>query len=89
MNNDKSILSQLIRLIIWGVITIYIIFFFNFQFSSDANLLVRIGGLFLTLIFGHLPFIAAINCLGKILSKTSKGKYGTSKLFRYMEQQFI
>jgi len=85
MSTDRSVWPQLIRLIIWGAITVYIIYFFNFQFTSDANLLVRIGGLFLTFIFGHLPFMAAINSLGKILRKTSQGKYGTSKLFRYME----
>lgn len=85
--SNKSVWPQLIRLLIWGAIIGYIVYFFNFQFTSDANLLVRVGGLFLTFIFGHLPFMAAINCLGKILRKTSKGKYGTSPLFRYTERQ--
>ena len=85
MSNNISVWSQLIRLMIWGVITVYIVYFFNFQFTSDANLLVRVGGLLLTFIFGHLPFMAAMNCLGKILRKTSNGKYGASNLFRYVE----
>jgi len=89
MSNYKSVWFQLIRLIIWSAIVLYIIYFFNFQFTPDANLLVRFGGLFLSVFFGHLPLMAGINCLGKILRKASNGKYGASKVFRYVEQQFI
>jgi membrane protein DedA with SNARE-associated domain len=85
MSNDRSVWSELICFIIWSVITAYIIYFFNFQFTSDANLLVRVGGLFFTVVLGHLPFISAMNCLGKILREASNRKYGDSKFFRYME----
>jgi hypothetical protein len=78
MKNDTSVWTNLFRLIIWAAITVYIIYFFNFQFTDDANVLVRIGGFFLTIVFGHLPFMAAMNCLKIILGKTSKGKFSSN-----------